>query len=428
MNSKIFITLLILLLNISCKNEIDTDLTDEVPDEVPISRGEYRIGLYKGGNYDPEKPTHIIVVGSAVKEDSDQFFQSGISRAYRYKELWPDEQVVIMSSPDVKGASDKEIFEKYKVSVIKEVNKNFTANQLLEEISAYSQIASLDFFGHSSPWAMKIGKSNAAFDTTAHTEALIALRTKFLPRAYATLNGCNTGFYLAPALSKALAIPVSGPLTSSMFERIESGGLWYMEEDWKDKKHPTSNKVSYNTKVWCSLGVCNRMRAARTNYSSYWGTFKEGGLSFDKFFCNYDNNQDGRCEQAMAYSLLSFPSVQPIDLNSSVSDFKKVAFDWLCSTGKTQSYFRRCVNGIEDAVARGDLEYQSHPTNELKCDFNSCHTEVVCKYGAFDDGPLEGSCKLRTFENPSPTNVASEYLSLIKGFNQIRKKSLRTIF
>lgn len=418
MKLKIVLTILVLFLNVSCK---ESSKGPSAEDLDAIHRGEYRIGLYKGDDFNPQKITHIIVVGSAVKEDSDQFFQSGLSRAYRYKELWPEHQVVIMSSPDVKGVSDEEIFKKYKIPVVKQVNKKFTADLLLDELSAYSQIASLDFFGHSSPWAMKIGKTNAAFDTTKHTEKLFELRRNFLPNAYVTLNACNTGFYLAPALSKALALPVSGSLTSSMFERIESDGYWYKEEDWKDETFQKHNKVSFKKDVSCAQGVCTRMRTARSNYSSYWGTFSEGGLSFDKFFCNYEKNNDGSCERGMAYSLLSFPSVQPVDLNSSIAEYKRIVFDWLCSTGKSESYFRRCVNGIENAIDRGDLEYQSHPTTELICDFNSCHAEVVCKYGTFNDLPLEGSCKLRTFKNSNPTNVAREYLSIMKGFEQIRK-------
>lgn len=423
MKLKIFFTLLVLILGVSCNQSLVEGQTQNNVELEAIRRGEYRIGLYQDTDFDPEKITHIIVVGSAVKEDSDQFFQSGLSRAYRYKELWPDHQVVIMSSPDVKGASDEEVFEKFNIPVVKLVDKKFTANLLLEEIGAFTKISSLDFFGHSSPWAMKIGKLNAAFDTTAHTKILTNLRKNFLPDAYVTLNGCNTGFYLAPALSKALALPVSGSLTSSMFERIQSDGFWYKEADWADRNYVMVNKFSYNKSVSCALGFCTRMRAARTNYSSYWGTFKEGGLSFDKFFCNYENNDDGSCERGMAFSMLSFPSVQPISLSSSTSEYKRVVFDWLCSSAKTQSYFRRCINGIEDAVERGDLEYQSHPTNELNCDFNSCHTDVLCKYGTFDKGPIEGSCKLKTVQNPNPTNVATEYLNLMKGFDQIRKKN-----
>lgn len=419
-----FCVLVLLFALISCGNKPEREITRSTEELKEIKSGEYRIGIFKNplGFLDKDKITHIIVVGSALKEDSDQFFQSGISRAQRYKELWPDHQIVIMSSPDVKNTSDDQVFEKYKISVVKTVYKKFTAPLLLGEIGEFNNIASLDFYGHSSPWAMIIGKSNAAFDPSAHYSELVKLRPKFISDAYVTLNGCNTGFYLAPDLSLGLALPVSGSLTSSMFERIESDGFWYKEGDWNASGYVLFNQFSYKSSLPCSLGLCTRMKSQRGNYSSFWGTFSEGGLSFDKFFCNYKNNKDGRCERGMAMSLLSFPSVRAISIHSSKDEYRSVVFDWLCSTGKTRSYFRRCVNGIEDAIARGDLEYQSHPSNELNCDFRSCNAKVVCKYKSIEEGPIPGSCNVETVPNFAPKNVAREYLSLMKGFEDITNR------
>lgn len=422
MKNYIIFSCLILLFTISCKK--NPEETKSQPTMPAIYEGEYRIGLYKNNSekLDPQKITHIIIIGSALKEDSDQFFQSGISRAQRYKDLWPTHQIVLMSSPDVKDTSDEQVFNKYKIPVVKLVNKKFTASELLNEINEFEKIASLDFYGHSSPWAMIIGKLNATFDPSIHFKALKELRPKFLPDAYVTLNGCNTGFYLAPDLSKGLALPVSGSLTSSMFERIESDNLWYKEEDWSQSGYVLINPFSYKNVQPCSIGLCTRMKSTKENYSSFWGTFNDGGLSFDKFFCNYENNKDGRCERGMAMSLLSFPSVYPVDLKSSVSDYKKVLYDWLCSTDKNKNYFKKCVKGIKNAVSRGDLEYQSHPTNELNCDFYSCHAKVVCHYKdkAFGGGPVPGSCNIETLSNIAPKNVAKEYLHFMRGFESIQ--------
>lgn len=384
--------------------------------------GEYRIGLYKDQTLDPQRVTHIIVVGSAVKEDSDQFFQSGLSRAQRYKDVWPDHQVVIMSGPDVKNTEDIEVFKKYKIPVVKTVYKKFNTHLLMDEMEQFNRIASFDFYGHSSPWAMIIGKNQAAFDPSGHIERLQSMRWRFTPDAFATLNGCNTGFYLAPDLSRGLGIPVSGSLAGSYFERVESDGFWYKEEDQTKSQRVSQNTVTFNKKASCGTGLCTRMKSARTHYNSYWGNFKEGGLSFDKFFCNYENNRDGRCERAMALSVLAFPSVKPITLDSDWEDLKDVAYDWICSTGSTKSYFSRCRFGIENAIYRGDLEYQTFPGNELKCDWKSCNTKVVCKYkGTIDEGPTPGSCKLQTLQNYIPDNAAREFLSIMRGFEMLRR-------
>ena len=382
---------------------------------------EYRVGLFQDLIVDTTKITHIIVVGSAVKEDSDQFFQAGVSHAYRYKELYPDHQVVILSSPDVLNTTDDQVFEKYSILIIKKVLEKFKAKNMLKEMLAFNKIASFDFFGHSSPWAMKIGDMNAAFYPGDNYAALKILRDHFLPNAYVTLNACNTGFNIAPELSEILKLPVSGALTSSMFERIESDGFWYKEDDWTKGNYVEINKTSYTQAMSCKLGVCVRMKPSRLEYNSVWGHFIEGGLSFNKFFCKF-NNSDGRCERGMANSLLSFPSVIPINMSSSIDNFKTVAFDWLCSTAKDKTYFDKCVSGIQSAIERFDLVYQSHPGNELMCDFTSCNARVQCQYEA-DGTPILGTCHIKTPVNTEPTNVAREMLSLLKGFDDLKNST-----
>jgi hypothetical protein len=382
--------------------------------------GEYRIGLYNDTTLDLNKTTHIIIVGSAVKEDSDQFFQSGLSRAIRIKENFPQDQVVIMSSPEVVDRDDATVFSDFHINVVKTVNEVFTQERMISELNLFNKIKSINFFGHSSPWGLKLGKKDAAFDPTSVAERLKKLRPKFLPDAFATLNSCNSGFIIAPSLSEYLAIPVAGTLTSGLFERIESDGKWYKEDDYNRENYVENNQFSFTTDLPCSLtGACVRMKPSRYNYSSYWGNFKEGGLSFSKFFCNFENTNN-KCERAMALSLLTFPSVKAINLNSTKEEFKTVLFDWLCQTSKNKSSFSLCTKGIEEAVNRGDLVFKSHTSSELQCDFKSCHAKVVCKDKVFGSGPRKGSCHLETTATDSPTNAANEYVSFLKGFTELK--------
>ena len=383
--------------------------------------GQYRIGLFKDSSLDTEKITHVILVGSAVKEDSDQFFQSGVGRAQRYKELWPDHQIVFLSSPEVNGKNDQEVFDSFNITVVKIIKETFTGDQLIHELNAFTKIASIDFYGHSSPWGFKLGKWDAAFDPSAHTKSLVRLRKNFTPNAYINISGCSSGFVIAPELSRALELPVSGSLTSSVFERIAADGLWYKETDLAQENYIEVNNKSFNENTTCSSGSCWRMKPSRFNYSSYWGVFKEGGLSFFKFFCNFDNNSDGHCEKGMAKSLLSFPSVHPITENSTEQEFKEVAFDWLCSTAADKNYFKKCVLGIEAAITRGDLVFQTHPGNELICDFKSCKAKIICKEKTFGSGLKGGSCKLEAETNTRPTTAARELQSFLTGFRNIKK-------
>jgi hypothetical protein len=377
-------------------------------------KGEYRLGLYNDSVFTPSQITHIIVVGTAAKEDSNQFFQSGITRAHRYKELYPTHQVVIMSSPEVRRTNDDEVFREFNIFVFKTVKETFTGDRLLAELSQFEKIASLDYFGHSSPWGLKLGKSDAALDPTVYKNKIASLKSKFIANAYMTISSCNSGFIIAPEFSRLLEIPVAGALTSSLFERIESDGHWYKEEDYTRENYVDQNNFSYNDNVPCSQGLCVRMKASRSSYSAYWGQFKEGGLSFYKFFCNFENNN--KCLKGMASSLFGLPSVKALSSKPALEDYKLVVFDWLCSSANNKEYYKNCVNGILNAVQKGDLVYQSHPGNELICDYKSCKAQVVCKGKLFGSGPKAGSCKLNTQNNPRPINAAREYLDLLKGF------------
>lgn len=388
--------------------------------EAAFYRGEYRMGLYKDTTLDTEKITHIIVIGSGVKEDSNQFFQSGVARAEKYKILWPNHQVVIMGSPEVRGTDDEKVFNDFNVPVVKFIDNTFTPEVFFEELTVFTKIASLDFYGHSSPWSLKLGKDNAALTPSSYEKKLRALKANFLPDAYITLNGCNSGFSIAPDMSKYLELPVSGSLTGTLFERIESDGLWYKEADWTKENYVTINEFSFNEDVSCSLGLCWRMKPSQYNYSSYWGHFKQGGLNFYKFFCNFDN-KNGSCERAMAKSLLSFPSVKSINEKSSIEDFKAVAFDYICTTYKNKSKYNACVEGINNALSRGDLIFQTHAGPELNCNFKTCNASVICKDKIFGSGPRGGTCQLKVDVQPNPTNGAQEMLSFLKGFKLLQK-------
>lgn len=384
-------------------------------------QGVTRIGLYKDSSLLTSKITHIIVIGSAVKEDSNQFFQSGIIRAEKYKQLWPEHQVVIMSSPEVRGTSDEKVFAEFNIPVVQIINNSFTPEVLISLLTNYTKIASLDFYGHSSPWALKLGKSDAALVPDAYEKKLRALKENFLPSAYVTLNGCNSGFSIAPDLSKYLEIPVSGSLTGTLFERIESDNKWYKEADWTPTNYVTINPATFGEDAACSLGLCWRMKPSQHSYGSYWGSFKEG-LNFYKFFCNFENT-NGRCEKAMALSLLSFPSVKSINEDSSLENFKEVAMDYICSTYKSKIKFENCVTGINNAITKGDLVYQSHPGPELDCDFKTCKATVVCQSKRFfGSGPKGGTCRLNAEIKPNPTNAAQEMVSFLKGFKLLKKK------
>jgi hypothetical protein len=382
--------------------------------------GQYRMTSLGHSRLSPNVVTHILVAGTSMNKDSDQFFQSTLLRAYKYRELYPDHQVILISSPEVRGAKDAEVFEKFNLPVLKKVKSTFTMTKLVNEMKFFKKIASFDFYGHSSPWALKLGKKNAALEPKAQAWKLKELVPNFTKNAYATLNGCNGGFKIAPNLSQVWKIPVSGTLTSTKFEKLQLDGLWYKKSDRTSGQKAQENTVSYDEPMDCSKGVCWRLKSSRRNYSSHWGSFDGGGLSFPKFFCHFDNS-DSRCEKAMALNIISFPSVISIKENSPRAEYQKVVFDYLCSTAKNPNYFLKCKNGILNAINIGTEKFQIHPGNALHCNFKKCNASIKCKHRrVFGSGPRAGTCKVITKRNTNPTTLVREYKALMKGYSLIQ--------
>lgn len=379
-------------------------------------RNDYLVGTITPQNFSYDKVTHILVPGSAMGDESDQFFQSTLLRAKFYKKIYPQHQVVIISQPDVIKASQREVFDRFNVPVIEEGDDKLTAGQLLKQMLKFKKIASFDFYGHSSPWALRLGKKDASMYAS---DGFKQLKSRFVEGAYATLNGCNGGFTLAPALSKIWGIPVSGALTGSLFERLQADGMWYKKPDRTRSEWAVENTFNFENPQHCYQANCWRMKPQRNNYSAYWGKF-DAGLSFYKFFCNYEG-ADKSCFKGMAKSIVSYPAVTTPKAKLSWETYEAKVFDHLCSTKKDPNYFTKCVEGIKAAVARGDNTFQMHPGKALHCDFKKCHAKVKCSQyrGIFRSGPKPGSCRLERTKVAEPTTLVREYLAYKKGFEQL---------
>lgn len=375
----------------------------------------YIVGTISEGEITSDKITHILVAGSAMGDESDQFFQSTLLRAKMYQTLYPSHQIIIISQPDVVKASQEEVYERFNVRILEENRDKLTAGNLLKEMRNFNRIASFDFYGHSSPWALRLGKKNASMYAS---EGFASLKSKFIDGAYATLNGCNGGYTLAPDLSKLWGIPVSGALTGSLFERLQADGMWYKKPDRTRSEWVTENSFNFDPAQNCLAGTCWRMKPQRNNYGSYWGSFKEGGLSFYKFFCDA-KAPNATCLKGMAKNILSFPSTMVPKTKPSWEEYEAKVFDFLCSTAQDPNYFTSCVEGIKAAVERGDNVFKAHPGNALKCDFKKCYATVQCKKKRFGNGPRGGTCHLITEKNNRPTTIVDEYLAFKEGFKTL---------
>lgn len=378
----------------------------------------FLVGILGSDRPSQTKITHIVVAGSGLGVDSDQFFQSALLRGKIYRELFPHHQVIIASQPDVVKATQEEVFKRYNVRIVATEKKPFTAYQLHRLMSKFKKIASFDFYGHSSPWALRLGQRNASMYASPQ---LATLKEHFIPGAYATLNGCNAGFELAPALSELWNIPVSGALTGTMFERLQADGQWYKKPDRTSSEAVRENITNFESPKHCYSGVCWRLKAQRYDYASYWGNFSAGGLSFAKTFCRYPNAKES-CLKGMAMNLISQPSVNKIETRPSWPAYEAKIFDQLCSTAKDPNYFTNCKEGILAAMARGDNLFNAHPGNSLECNFSGCDARVVCDKDR-SGSPIAGTCRLEAPTNNRPQTIVHEYKAYKEAFSLLKNKN-----
>ncbi len=386
--------------------------------DVPIDAQESAvIGRMRNGPLDRARTTHILAIGYSHGQ-GDQFARAALSRALRYREAFPERQIVVLGSPETGSSSDAALLRSFGLEIIEEEG-GFSDTRLLERMSEFQAIASFDFFGHSSPWAVGLDSTEARLGTSTSEAKLVAVRSHFTRDAYATLNGCNAGYFFGPALSKLWKIPVSAALTGSNFQELHVDGKFYFNDDGVHPAGPwaSSNARSYRTEKSCDEGACYRMKPENTPYNGYWGDFSGGGLGFYEFFCNYPE-ADQTCRRTMALSLYGFPSVEPADASSTRAGFERVVFDYLCPNDVTGERGASCRAGIAGAVAAGSLVYSSFRGNPLECADSGCTFELDCARDS-SGTPTPGTCTSSAPRNAASTSLVRTYKRLMEGYDEI---------
>jgi hypothetical protein len=374
------------------------------------------VGHLGSGPIDHARETHLLVVGYSHGM-GDQFIRAALSRAYRYKEAFPDRQIVLLGSPELGSQSDVEAFRGFGLEQVVDEG-DLSDRKLLERMNRFRSIASFDYFGHSSPWAIGVESEGGRLGTTTKQSLLESVRGRFTQDAFVTLNGCNAGFWLGPYLSKAWQVPVSAALSASNFQQLHDNGRWYFNDAGLHPEGPwrRENAISFRSALSCRKGACYRLKPENSPYHGYWGDLS-AGLGFYKSFCNYAG-AEASCSRRVALGLYGFPSLEPADASSSRESFERVVFDYLCPNDSTGSRTQSCIRGIQDAVSRGVVVFSSFRGNPLECSDAGCTFDMDCTEDA-GGNPVPGTCSMEAHENTRPTALVTEYLRLMEGYDQL---------
>ena len=377
-------------------------------------------------------PTHVFVIGYAGGL-SDQFFRTAVGKAQRYRELYPQHQIVVIGPDkiDTKSrylnsySSYRKRLKRLDLNLVRLNEKWLTSHRLIPILDKFQRIKSLEFFSHS---AAHKGVGLDDIDSTSplyrykrfneKTPGLTKLKDNLTEDSYIMLHGCNSGFLTAPALAKILGVPAAGSLSSTNFQEPFSDGNWYFNDSGRypsDLHRLSANPDSYSkSNGSCRQGLCSRLRPEQSPYTGYWGRLN-AGLSHYKFFCG-QKKAGSRCKRAMAKAFMAQIGILPLDTTSTVEAFKSALREFLCPDASRPEAQKNCQSALRRAEM--DSRVTAHGMRRgkvLNCSFEKCDLKLRC-------GEESGSCKiLSAAKNPRPQTMVREYLAYIEGFQLLTR-------
>lgn len=370
----------------------------------------YMMGKITEGPIVKSKPTHVVVAGTA-HEAGMLFQQAAITKALKYRELYPNDQIVFLSQHEGEFENNATWLKKRGVEVLVQNKKDLTTEKFVDHLKEFSQIRTLDIFSHSAA-SYGIQLSSITRGKVGPNDKKIAqLKGHFTADAMITLNGCNSGFFVAPAWSKTLGVPVSGSLTSTDFQELHTNGNYYLnnpESMPKDSPRAETNTLAFESAPNCKLGLCIRMKPVNGPYNGYWGSYYEGGLPFYKLFCT--GVSDEVCTKAYQTMARHFISTKNLKTDTSFDAYKTVVQDMLCPISANKPWREECVKALNEVEADQSLTtYNPFRGKQLQCDNQGCSFELDCPR-------FKKECSLINTHNGKATTLTDEYRRYLQAF------------
>ena len=365
---------------------------------------------------DRNQEASILIAGRG-KELGYLLQDAAVTKAHKLQELFPSRQIIFITVAETGVGENKSYLYQKGFQPISDMSSDFTPDQLLSELLKWKKIASIDFYAHNSAHlGMQLQDADTRFPITY--SKFSQLKPNLSPDAYVMLQGCSTGFWMAPNMSKWLGVPVAGSLTGTNVHRLHSNGFFVDNDEPKKPEGPwaENNNQSFQMPIACDHGGCIRMKPDNDVYAGTWGRFSGGGLPFYKFFCA-DGNQS-QCQKAMARSLYSFPSVRSISLSSSKDEFTDVLNDFFCPISKDISTRQSCLNNLNAALQSNNDSYSPYRGRQLKCNYQKCEFDIDCS--SFFGKIIPGTCDLYN-PNKTATTFMNEYRDYLMGYDLIHK-------
>lgn len=349
---------------------------------------------------DPDIATHIIVTGMPEKL-GNLFFLSAKTKIKLIKELYPNEQIILIGSSDdisyAKNAKDLTIIETSPMLLKSSVVKNY-ANKV-------KKIKSIDLYAHSNALEGVIIDKNilVGHAISEKDDLWDVVSEKITNESYIMIHGCNAGVKMAPTLAMKLKIAVFGALTSSDIQQVYNDSTWAFDYD---NQNLSLNKEDNRT----------RMRPVNSSYKGHWGDWTEGGYPTYKVFCG--NLSDKECAPSAYQAILTFPSITKNGTQLNKEEFKRNLIDFMCPVSTFRSTFKDCESALNSP--NKNATYSPFRGNTLNCTKEKCAAHFKCNSLTIALNP--SGCKLINEDKNTSTTFVDDYLFLLSTFDSAQGK------
>lgn len=356
----------------------------------------YSVFTLKKVNWSRVKSVDVFIAGYG-EEMGLQFLYGAITRAQVHDDTYPDSraQVILWADEDGKR-KDRAVLQDRGMQIMEVNSWNLRERNIVKIIEGLPVMSSLHIISHNA--AVKGVAIQSRTRLGPKDSLWQEISGRFTSDAYVFLHGCNTGYLVAPGISKVIKRPVFGSLTSTDFQEVFNDGQWYHNNSGTGQ-YPSrvgkkkTNDVLFASNESCWKGYCHRMMPNEHTYRGYWGDY-EVGLPYYKPFCNFDTSDKSRCMKGIAQGVRTTPTIGAKSWQDRVEDF-------LCPRMADASVHASCVAALQNGGDRKDFFRGKTLECSLKgCDFETYYTRKagvkVINFTGTDKGtkPFEAEFKL----------------------------------
>lgn len=286
--------------------------------------------------WDPNHPTRIIFASKDLA-----FASVGYQQFEVLKRNHSSDQYVFLTTFPTSTTSKQSALKQKGFVLVKDDAAALSSPAFFKELSALKNIKSMHMIGHNGaqlgPWLQ-----DADNRWNYKAERLKELQSNFAADAYIHMLGCNSGWHVAPSISKLLQVPVISTFTSTALHVLTNTQEYELYSEAVVANRKTEN---------CTQKTCMNLRPESTPY--HFGKHqnpKAIWLPIAKPVC-HANISDDRCRKAYATSLLDVISSQnKASAYNNLEDFQNIFFDQVCGAYASADSQVSCRQAVRTAL------------------------------------------------------------------------------